>query len=320
MTNSDALIGYTGFVGATLRGQHSFDGLFNSRNIAQVEGQSFNTVVCAAAPGSMFEANKKPEQDQAKIEVLTEQLSRLKAQRFVLVSSIAVLADFAGGDDEGTTKFQEDLAYGRHRRILEKFCEQHFENCLIVRLPALFGHGLRKNFIFDLMNPVPTMLQEARLENLKKELEPTLAKLVNALYAPDAATGMLKLDREALNRCSERPALDATMTRIGFSAIQFHNRKTTYQYYDMERLWNDICIALEAGLSHIHLSTEPLEAARIHKRLTGIEMPETCARLHREDMQTRHAALWSRKGRYLDEADSVLDRLAAFYAGERATK
>ena len=102
----------------------------------------------------MFTANRDPDRDRAAIEALTDRLDGVTARRFVLISSIAVLADFAGRDVEGTDAFQEDLAYGRHRRALEAFCEDRFDNCLVVRLPALFGPGLRKNFIFDLMNPV----------------------------------------------------------------------------------------------------------------------------------------------------------------------
>ena len=85
----------------------------------------------------------------------------------------------------------------------------------------------------------------------------------------------------------------------------------------MNRLWSDIDVALQAGLRHIHLVSEPLKAARIHRRLTGRDMPESDARQHREDMRTRHAELWGKNGPYLEEGDTVLDQLAAFYASER---
>lgn len=316
--DKDCLIGHTGFVGGCLKRQHGFDGLYNSTNIDNIGVARYGTAVCAAAPGSMFEANKFPERDEAKIKALMDQLSRVQSERFVLISSIAVLADFAGKDNEDSTAFQETLAYGRHRRMLEAFCETHFDNCLVVRLPALFGKGLRKNFIFDLLNPVPTMLPEARLEALCAELDPALAELVNTLYSRDPAIGMLKLDRAKLDADPQRAALDEAFNRLGFSAMQFHNPATTYQYYDMSRLWADIGIATEAGLSHVHLATEPLEARRIHLRLKGSEMPETGAQLHHEDMRTRRASLWGRDGSsYLADAESVLDRLSAFYAVEQ---
>lgn len=313
------LVGHTGFVGSALRRQTDFAACFNSANIAEIAGRSFSTVVCAAAPGSMFEANRAPDQDRDKIGALIDHLSTVRTDCFVLISSIAVLADFAGGDDEATSAFQTELAYGRHRRELEAFVESHFARHLIVRLPALFGDGLRKNFIFDLLNPVPSMLPEAKVEALAGNLDSALAQWVRELYSLDPVTGMLKLDRAALNAGRRRAALEDAVAALGFSATQFHNPATTYQYYAIERLWSDLGVAAGAGLSHVHLVSEPLTAGTIHKRLTERDMAETGARLHREDMRTRHADLWGRSGPYLNDAATILDQLAAFHAAQRAT-
>lgn len=316
--NRNGLIGHTGFVGSALLRQAAFADCYNSANIPAIAGQQFATLVCAAAPGSMLEANRAPERDRAQIAALIQHLSTLRAERFVLVSSIAVLADFAGCDDESTCAFQRDLAYGRHRRELETFVESHFTDSLIIRLPALFGRGLRKNFIFDLLNPVPSLLTAQKRDWLASRLDAPLAAWVDALYAPDAVTGLLRLDRKALNGDRRRTALDDAVTALGCSATQFHNPETSYQYYPIERLWQDIGIALNAGLSHVHLVSEPLAAAAIHQRLIGRAMPETDARLHREDMHTRHAALWGTAGPYQFDAATTLDQLAAFHADERA--
>jgi hypothetical protein len=316
--NTNGLIGHTGFVGGALLRQAGFAACFNSANIASIEGRAFGTLVCAAAPGSMLEANRAPDRDAAQINALIAKLATVRAERFVLISSIAVLADFAGGDDEGTEAFQQTLAYGRHRRALEAFVESHFASSLIIRLPALFGAGLRKNFLFDLMNPVPSLLTEAKRAALMEALDPALAAWVGALYAPDTVTGLLKLDRAALDADQRRAALEDAADALGASATQFHHPETTYQYYPIDRLWQDIGIALEAELSHLHLASEPLTAAAIHQRLTGRPMPEAPARLHREDMRTRHAALWGAEGPYQFSAAATLDRLAAFFASERA--
>ncbi len=311
------LIGHTGFVGSALLRQTRFDACFNSANIAEIEGRAFGTLVCAAAPGSMLEANRAPERDKAAIDALIARLEQVRAERFVLISSIAVLADFAGGDDEGTAAYQQDLAYGRHRRALEAFVEDRFPGSLVVRLPALFGAGLRKNFLFDLMNPVPSMLTEAKHAALVTALDGDLPDWLAALYAPDAATGLLKLDRPALNADPRRALLEAALDALGATATQFHHRETTYQYYDTNCLWQDIGIALGAGLTHLHLAPEPLAAAAIHAALTGHPMPETPARLHREDMRTRHAGLWGAKGPYQFAAADTLARLTAFFADQR---
>ena len=298
-------------------GQATFSAVFNSANIAEIAQQKFDYLVCAAAPGSMFEANKFPGRDQAKIQTLIDELYKVRTSRFILISSIAVLEDFGGKDDEGTTAFQEELAYGCHRRALEAFVEETFKDSLVVRLPALFGRGLRKNFIFDLLNPIPTMLLEVKLEELSGVLDRRSFQRLKELYASDPVTGMLKLDRAALDTDPMRAVLDEAAIVHGFAATHFHNPETTYQYYNMNRIWSDINVALKAGLSHIHLVSEPLSAARIHRHLTGRDMPFSGARLHREDMRTRYAELWGRHSCYLEDADAVLDQLVAFYASER---
>lgn len=316
--DTKCLIGHTGFVGSALLRQTHFDACFNSSNIVDIAGQRFGTLVCAAAPGSMFEANKRPKDDRTKVHALMDHLGRVEAQRVILISSIAVLENFAGGDDEGTSAFQSELAYGRHRRELEAFVEERFAEHLIVRLPALFGQGLRKNFLFDLLNPVPTMLTVERIDALIAALGEPLAGRVRALYTLNPENGMWVLDRPALAADPRRAALEDAFSALCFSATQFHHRETTYQYYGIARLWPDIGIALEAGLSHIHLVSEPLTAARIHARLTGRAMLETSARLHCEDMHTRHAALWGVSGPYQTDAETTLDRLEAFFASEKA--
>ena len=317
LSGRTGLIGHTGFVGGALLRQTGFGACFNSANIAAIEGEAFGTLVCAAAPGSMLEANRAPERDRAAIDALIARLERVRAERFVLISTIAVLADFAGGDDETTRAFQQTLAYGRHRRMLEAFVEERFPGSLIVRLPALFGAGLRKNFLFDLMNPVPAMLTEAKRNALVQALDADLAAWLAGLYTPDAATGLLKLDRAGLDADPRRPALEAALDALGATATQFHHRETTYQYHDTDRLWQDIGKALAAGLTHLHLAPEPLAAADIHARLTGRPMPKTPARLHREDMRTAHAALWGAEGPYQFSAAATLERLAAFFAKQR---
>lgn len=317
MPHRTGLIGHTGFVGSALLRQTAFDACFNSANIDAIDGQAFGTLVCAAAPGSMVEANRAPERDAAQIDALIARLDRIDAERFVLISSIAVLADFAGGDEESTQSFQQDLAYGRHRRTLEAFVEQRFPGSLIIRLPALFGAGLRKNFLFDLMNPVPSLLTQAKRDAIAAALDGDLAAWLAALYTPDAATGLLRLDRAALDADPRRAALQAALEVLDATATQFHHRETTYQYYPIDRLWQDIGIALGAGLSHLHLAPEPLAAAAIHQRLTGRSMPETPARLHREDMRTCHAALWGAQGPFQFSAADTLDRLAAFFVQQQ---
>jgi nucleoside-diphosphate-sugar epimerase len=149
---SNALIGFSGFVGTTLLKQAHFDDLYRSTNIADIEGKEFDLVVCAGAPAQKWIANRDPETDRANIDRLTGLLDTIRCKQFVLISTVDVFGSPVGVDEE-TPVVEDGLhAYGLHRRLLEKFVEAKFPEHLIVRLPGLVGPGLRKNVIYDFLN------------------------------------------------------------------------------------------------------------------------------------------------------------------------
>ena len=147
-----ALIGFSGYVGSTLLKQAPFENLYRSTNISDIEGQCFDTVVCAGAPAQKWIANREPEADRQKIEGLIAHLKTIKCKTFILISTVDVFKSPIGVDEETQVDESGLHAYGLHRRLLEKFVENHFANYLIVRLPGLVGPGLRKNVIFDFLN------------------------------------------------------------------------------------------------------------------------------------------------------------------------
>lgn len=150
MTN--ALIGFTGFVGSTLLRQTRFDALFNSRNIHEMDGREFDVVVCAGAPAQKWIANQDPAADLEKIQVLIAHLRTMRCKRFLLISTVDVFQRPIDVDEASPVPEDGLHAYGLHRRYLERFVEEHFPQHLVVRLPGLVGPGLRKNVIFDLHN------------------------------------------------------------------------------------------------------------------------------------------------------------------------
>lgn len=301
----DALIGSTGFVGSEVDAQHDFGAKFNSRTISSAAGQHFGTIVCAAAPGSMLEANRLPDRDRARIDQIMAQLGTIKAERFVLISTIAVLDGFAA-IDETTDRFETKTAYGVNRRRLEEFAAAHFARALVVRLPALFARGLKKNFLFDMLNPMPSMLTTDKLEQLKTGLPDDLGALTGAIYAWDEALSMHVLDRDKLARSGHRRAMDEAVTVLGASAVQFTNPESHFQFYDLGRLWADIGRGLDAGLETLHLAPAPMAAGDIFQAIRGGAMPASGARVHGEDMRTAYAGLWGKDGPYIATADEVL--------------
>jgi dTDP-4-dehydrorhamnose reductase len=146
-----ALIGHTGFVGGVLKAQQPFDELYASRNIDAIRGKHFRFVVCAGASAVKWKAIQDPGADLAAIEKLLSPLREVKAERFVLVSTVDVYEHPVGVDEDAPADATH--AYGRHRRLLEELVQERFaDRATILRLPGLFGPGLKKNVIYDLLH------------------------------------------------------------------------------------------------------------------------------------------------------------------------
>jgi hypothetical protein len=147
-----ALIGHTGFVGGTLARAHRFDAHYNSRNSRDMAGHSFDMVVCAGLSAAKWLANRDPAADWAAIAALVEVLRQVTARRFVLISTIDVYPEPVDVDETSTIDEASGHAYGRHRLRFERFVTDRFARVHVVRLPALFGAGLKKNILFDLLH------------------------------------------------------------------------------------------------------------------------------------------------------------------------
>ena len=114
---ADALIGFSGFVGTTLLKQAAFEAKFRASNIAAIEGQSFDTVVCAGAPAQKWIANQAPEADRQNIDSLIAHLKTVQCKTFVLISTVDVFKDPVGVDERTPVDAAGLHAYGLHRRV-----------------------------------------------------------------------------------------------------------------------------------------------------------------------------------------------------------
>lgn len=147
-----ALIGHTGFVGSNLIRQQDFDKLYNSTSIDQIDGDHFTDVVCAGVGAVKWWANQNPDEDRARIDGLIAHLDTITTDNFTLISTIDVYGSPVGVSEADQPVLDGLHAYGSNRAMLERFVSDRFANHQIVRLPALFGSGLKKNAIYDLMH------------------------------------------------------------------------------------------------------------------------------------------------------------------------
>jgi len=126
----NALIGYSGFVGGTLLKQTAFEGLYRSTNIGEIEGKSFDTVVCAGAPAQKWIANREPEADREKIEGLIAHLKSVRCKTFILISTVDV---FKNG---------QVIIFGQYRSYVEGWDVLSLNNYYVRR----YGVSLRWRF------------------------------------------------------------------------------------------------------------------------------------------------------------------------------
>lgn len=177
--NNNAIFGYTGFVGKNLLLKYAFKFLYNSKNIKDAMNKEFDTVFITCIPAVKWLANKNPEQDNITINEIKKVIRTIQAKKIILISTIDVYDKINNKSNENTT-INEMLnhVYGRNRYDFEKFIKLNFLNYHIIRLPALFGRGLKKNIIYDLLNNnnvsniyINSFFQWYNLENIKLDIE-----------------------------------------------------------------------------------------------------------------------------------------------------
>jgi len=172
-----ALIGYTGFVGGNLTQQFSFTDLYNSQNIGDLAGKEYDLVVCSGARAEKWKINQNPKEDLANINLLLDNLTSATIKELVLISTVDVLPSPNGQNEDSVIDPQAGTPYGQHRYMLEQACREQFST-LVVRLPGLFGTGLKKNVVYDFLhnNNVDRIHSEAvfqfyYLKNLWKDIQ-----------------------------------------------------------------------------------------------------------------------------------------------------
>lgn len=296
------LVGSTGFVGGNLLAAHPFDAAYHSTDVQNGFGRDNGLVVYAGVPAAMYLANADPAADLAVMAAARENLRRLAPKKVVLISSICVFAD-SRGKTEADEPTPEGLApYGANRLQLERWVREDWPDALIVRLPALYGKGLKKNFLYDLHTITPALLRPDKYRQLAAESE-----LVRIAYE-DAGNGFYKLSGKA-----DPAALRAWFAAAPFNALAFTDSRSVYQFYDLARLWRDIRTALDADLRVLHLATPPLSAARVYEAFTGKTFTNHLPGAPFDyDLRTRYAALLGGAGEYLCTEPECLTAVCDF--------
>ena len=298
-----ALVGYTGFVGGNIAASHEFEGLYNSKNIGNAFGKKYDLLVYAGVRAEKFLANRNPQGDRAMIHQAYENIKRIDPKKVVLISTIDVYRETAGKDETSEMPIKDLHPYGKNRLELESLVQRGFDS-LVVRLPALFGKGIKKNFVYDALTLVPTMLTEEKYSSLSEKSElvrNSYRKSVNGFYTVDDIGEEKKRE------------LRSFFENNDWNALYFTDSRNRYQFYDLSNLWKDICTALENDIKLMNLTSEPVSAAEVSTECFGREFSNvTSNEPVSYDLRSIYAGLYGGEDGYCYSKEKVLDGLKQF--------
>lgn len=308
-----ALAGYTGFVGSNIydAAGGQIDAAYNSKNIGEAFGTCPDLLIYAGLRAEKYLAEQDPQKDMGLIVQAQENIAKINPKKLVLISTVDVFCKPQEVDENSVVVTDCRHAYGCHRYQLEKWVRETYPDASIIRLPALFGKNIKKNLIYDYINIVPYMLKAEKF----KELAAKDREIRE--YYKDQGNGFYKVDvREA-----DREALKERFLQLGFCAVHFTDSRSVFQFYNLARLWEDIQIVLDAGITLWHPATEPVSAGEIYQYLTGeVFVNELHGVPAAYDYRTVYAGLFGRSGSYIMDKQEILKEIERFVNSQNKRK
>ena len=299
----NALVGYTGFVGSNLHEAGEFDAVYNSKNIQEAFGTNPDLLIYAGLRAEKYLANNEPKKDLEQIRIAENNILRINPKKLVLISTIDVFKKPSGVDENSVIETDGLHAYGYNRYLLECWVRENYSDALIIRLPGLFGKNIKKNFIYDFINVIPFMLKEDKY----LELSQRNPEIMNYYVKQDNGFYKVSVKDE------EREGLKNMFKESGFSALNFTDSRSRYQFYYLKNLWADINTALKAGIKLWHPATEPVSVEELYKYLTGEEFVNELDGIPADyDYRTIYDAAFGGSSGYISDKAKVLKDIKRF--------
>ena len=300
----NALVGYTGFIGSNIYACGGIDAGFNSRNIKEAYGLRPDLLIYAGLRAEKYLANSAPEKDMELVLQAEENIRRIAPKKLVLISTVDVFKTPKNVDENSPVDTDGLHPYGYDRYLLEQWARENYPDALVIRLPGLFGINIKKNFIYDMINRIPSMLKPGKYEELSGQ-------------APELA-GYYILQENGFYKCrqletEERVRLRKTFMDLGFTALNFTDSRSRFQFYPLARLWDDIQVALKYGVRLWHPATEPISATEVYRAVYGREFVNLTSGVPADyDYRTVYDRLFGGTSGYICGKEDILRQLKAF--------
>lgn len=300
----EILVGYTGFVGSNLQKAHKFNFLYDSKNVTESYGKEPDLLVYSGVPAQKFLANKDSRKDFAIIQNAINNIKKIKPKEIVLISTIDIYKNPVDVDEDTEIETENLQPYGYNRYYLEKWVSENVEKHLIVHLPGLYGENIKKNFIYDLINIIPSMLAEEKYKELIGKddfIKDYYEKQENGFYKVKDLTD------------KEKEMLKKYFNNIGFNALNFTDSRGKFQFYNLGYLWKHIEIARKNNLKVLNLATEPVSISEIYKYIKKQEfINEVAQNIPNYNFKTKYDKLFNGKNGYIFDKEFILEDIKKF--------
>ena len=300
-----ALIGYTGFVGSNLALQYEFTDKYNSKNIREIAGKSYDFCICAGVKAQKWVANQQPEKDLADIQTLIDQLEKAEIKQFVLISTIDVYPQPIDVNEDSIIDKFNLHPYGLNRLYLEGWVAKRYPSHLIIRLPGLFGQNIKKNFIHDLLFPVPSLFNEVFFGSLKEKMTVEDFEYVASKYP--------KLGINYVWTGNDEAKVASFLQRYGISSLMFTDAEDVFQFYDLSELREHITMCLEHGIQSVNFVSEPIQAQALYRYLYKNSFDNHLNRPKQSyQLKTKYADVLGGSNGYLHNKEEVFERIERY--------
>lgn len=300
----NVLVGYTGFVGSNLYTEGKFDYVFNSKNIEDAYGLKPDLLVYAGVPAEKYLANLYPDKDREDINEAKKNIMRIAPKNLVLISTIDVFQKPENVNEASRISTEGLSAYGCNRYELECWVRGTYPKAYVIRLPALFGNNIKKNFIYDLMKVIPFRLAKEKYEELSQK-EPELK-----LYYSLQDNGFYQC---RMLEGKEEQVLKDIFFKTGFSAINFTDSRNIYQFYPLKHLWQDMETMIRHGIYLCHMAVEPISANELYSYITGdVFENEFQSNIVKYNFKTLYDRIYGGNNGYIYTKNQILKEIKEF--------
>lgn len=297
------LVGDTGFVGSNLKKIMQFDYTFNSKNIENAYNLHPDLLVYAGVRGTKILANKFPKEDEKNIEDAKLNFTKINPKKLILISSVDVYDDLDGKNEDYISNVNNLHTYGKNRFLLEKWVEQNVKDYHIVRLPAIYGNNLKKNYIYDLISPVPKFLEIEDYINVEKEF-PTIF-----LY--------YKKNGEIFYNINKDSKLSSYFLNSKYNSLRFTDSRSIYQYFDLRKLDKIVELVISNSIKVLNCVTEPIQSDLLYKKINGTEFNNYIVENPIQYKLTTKWAYLVNENKYLENSAEEIKGLINFIEEER---